>query len=215
MKSNIGAILHEEQERYVESLLPVRDPVAAAVEAAAGGERRVPIVDPEVGRFLYAVARGAASRRILEVGTATGYSGLWLARALPPDGRLVTIDVDPDRQAAARQSWTAAGVADRVELICRPALEAIPMLDGPFDLLFIDALKDEYRGYLDLALPLMRPGALVLVDNVLWGGRVARGEHDKDTDALREFNAYALAHPRLTGVILPLGDGVLYAVVEE
>jgi caffeoyl-CoA O-methyltransferase len=126
----------------------------------------------------------------------------------------VTIDVNPSRQGRARESWAAAGVADRVETITGPAIEVLPTLRGPFDLLFIDALKEEYRQYFDLALPLLRPGALVLVDNVLWKGRVAAGEHDEETDAIRDFNAYAMSHPRLTAVILPLGDGVLYAVVE-
>jgi predicted O-methyltransferase YrrM len=193
MKDSIGKILREEQEQYLEALLPARDPVAAAIEADAA-KHNVPIVDPEVGRFLYIAARGIQARRVLEVGTATGYSGLWLARA--------------------RESWAAAGVADRVETICRPALEVLPTLSGPFDLVFIDALKEEYQQCFDLALPLLRPGALVLVDNVLWKGRVATGEHDEETDAIRDFNAYTMTHPRLTTAILPLGDGVLYAVVE-
>jgi predicted O-methyltransferase YrrM len=213
MKDSIGKILREEQEQYLEALLPARDPVAAAIEADAD-QHRVPIVDSEVGRFLYIAARGIQARRVLEVGTATGYSGLWLARALPEGGKLVTIDVNPARQQRARESWAAAGVADRVETICRPALEVLPTLSGPFDLVFIDALKEEYQQYFDMALPLLRPGALVLVDNVLWKGRVAAGEHDEETDAIRDFNAYTMSHPRLTAVILPLGDGVLYAVVE-
>jgi predicted O-methyltransferase YrrM len=215
MKANIGAILHPEQERYIESLLPPRDPVAAAVEAhSTAGSPAIPIVDPEVGRFLYAVARGMQARRVLEVGTATGYSALWLARALPADGRVVTIDVDAERIAQARAFWTQAGVSERVETVCGPALAMLPTLRGPFDLLFLDALKEEYQGYLDAALPLLRPGALVLVDNVLWKGKVARGEHDEETDALRAFNAATLSNPALTGVVLPLGDGVLYAVYE-
>jgi predicted O-methyltransferase YrrM len=213
MKDSIGKILREEQEQYLVALLPARDPVAAGIEADAD-QHQVPIVDPEVGRFLYIAARSIQARRVLEVGTATGYSGLWLARALPEGGKLVTIDVNPARQARAREAWAAAGVAERVETITGPALEVLPTLSGPFDLLFIDALKDEYQQYFDLALPLLRPGALVLVDNVLWKGRVATGEHDEETDAIRDFNAYTMSHPRLTAVILPLGDGVLYAVVE-
>jgi caffeoyl-CoA O-methyltransferase len=213
MKDSIGKILREEQEQYLEALLPPRDGVAADIEADAA-QHRVPIVDPEVGRFLYIAARSIQARRVLEVGTATGYSGLWLARALAEGGKLVTIDVNPSRQGRARESWAAAGVADRVETITGPAIEVLPTLRGPFDLLFIDALKEEYRQYFDLALPLLRPGALVLVDNVLWKGRVAAGEHDEETDAIRDFNAYTMSHPRLTAAILPLGDGVLYAVVE-
>jgi caffeoyl-CoA O-methyltransferase len=213
MKGNIGAILREEQERYLVGLLPARDPVAAAMEAAAE-QSGVPIVDPEVGLFLYLVARSSGARRILEVGTATGYSGLWLARALPPDGRLVTIDVDPERQRQARESWTAAGLADRVETHLGPALDVLPTLAGPFDLVFIDAEKPEYQGYLERALPLLRPGAVILVDNTLWMGEVARGEHTRDADAIRAFNAFVMQHPRITAEVVPVGDGVLYGILE-
>lgn len=212
MKAEGDPILQPDQARYLESLLPARDPVAAAIEAHAR-EHKVPVVDPEVGRFLHIAASSIDARRILEVGTATGYSGLWLARALPPEGRLITIDVDPERQRLARQRWTEAGVAGRIETIQGAALDVLPTLAGPFDLLFVDAVKTEYRAYLDLALPLLRPGALVIADNVLWGGRVARGVADAETRALREFNRYAMDHPRLTAVVLPLGDGLLYAVV--
>ena len=214
MKADSDPILQPDQARYLESLLPVREPVAAAIEAHAR-EHHVPVVDPEVGRFLHIAACSIDARRILEVGTATGYSGLWLARALPLQGRLITIDVDPERQHLARQRWTEAGVADRIETIQGAALDVLPTLTGPFDLLFIDAVKTEYRAYLDMALPLLRPGALVIADNVLWWGRVARGVDDAETRALREFNRYALEHPRLTAVVLPLGDGLLYAVVKS
>jgi caffeoyl-CoA O-methyltransferase len=213
MKGNPAAILHLEQEQYLEALVPPRDPVAAAMEAY-GHDHKVPIVDPEVGRFLYIAARACRARRILEVGTATGYSGLWLARALPPDGRLVTIDTDPERQRLARESWQQAGVADRVETVVGPALEVIPTLQGPFDLLFIDALKPEYAGYLERALPLLGPGAVVIADNVLWKGQVARGDTDEETAALRAFNAALMVHPRLDATVIAVGDGLLYGVVK-
>lgn len=209
-----NSILYPEQQQYITSLLPPRQGPAAAQEAHAAAHD-VPIVNPETGQFLFVTARAIGARRILELGTATGYSGLHLARALPPGGRLVTIDVDPERQRIARGHWAEAGVADRVETLLGKALDVLPTLDGPFDLLFIDAVKPEYRSYLDLALPLLRPGAVVLADNVLWSGRVARDARDESTAALRDFNRYATSHPRLDAVIVPIGDGVLYGVVKE
>jgi predicted O-methyltransferase YrrM len=213
MKGDIGSILHEEQERYIESLLPARDPVTAEIEDYARSHQ-VPIIDPEVGYFLYITARALEARFILEVGTAIGYSSLWLARALPPNGRLVSIDVDSNSQCKAREFWTAAQVADRVDTRLGAALEILPQLTGPFDMLFIDTGKiNEYRRYVDLAVPLLRPNALILADNALWQGNLARGKHDENTDAMRDFNQFALTHPRLLATVLPLGDGLLYAVV--
>lgn len=212
MKFAADAILRPEQAQYLDSLLPPRDPVALAIEADAHAYD-VPIVDPEVGHFLFVAAKSMNAQRILEIGTATGYSGLWLARALGAGGRLITIDVDAERQQTARQSWTDAGVAERVETLLGPALEVIPTLSGPFDLLFLDAIKTEYQGYLDLALPLLRPGAVVIADNTLRAGKVALLEDEPYTNAVRDFNRYAMQHPRLTSVMLPLGDGLLYALV--
>jgi predicted O-methyltransferase YrrM len=209
-----NSILYAEQQQYILSLLPPRRGPAAAQEAYAAAHG-VPIVNAETGQFLFVTARAIGARRILELGTATGYSGLHLARALPSDGRLVTIDVDPERQRMARAHWAEAGVADQVETILGKALDVLPTLRGPFDLLFIDAIKPEYRAYLDLALPLLRSGAVVLADNVLWSGRVARGEDDESSNALRDFNRYATSHPRLDAVIVPIGDGVLYGTVRE
>ena len=211
MKGVIDAILHREQAEYLERLVPERDEVARALEADAD-LNNVPIVDPEVGRFLHIAALSINARRVLEVGTATGYSGLHLLRALPVGGELVTIDISADRQRIARDHWREAGVADRATFLLGPALEIIPSATGPFDLLFIDAIKTEYQGYLDLALPKLRLGGIVIADNVLWKGRVALGDRDADSDALRDFNAYAIGHPQLTATVLPVGDGLLYGV---
>jgi predicted O-methyltransferase YrrM len=211
MKAASDAILRPEQAQYLEGLLPERDEVARALEADAQ-EHDVPIVDPEVGRFLQIAALSIGARRVLEVGTATGYSGLHLLKALPPDGELVTIDVDETRQRTARDHWSQAGVSERTTFVLGPALEMLPTLDGPFDLVFLDAIKDEYKRYLDLALPMLRVGGVVLADNVLRAGKVATGEDDPNANALRIFNAYAMNHPQLLSVVLPLGDGLLYAV---
>jgi predicted O-methyltransferase YrrM len=185
-----------------------------AIETAAAPEK-IPIVDRDSGRALAALAAGR--RRIVEVGTAYGYSTLWLAIGQPADGTIVTIDPDRSRTDLARGWWRQAGIADnRIEVITAKALDAFaggdPALAGPFDLAFIDALKPEYEAYLEALVPRLAPGALVVADNVLWSGRVADpGVTDESTTALRAFDAAVLSDPRFTATILPVGDGLLVA----
>lgn len=211
MKDRADAILQAEQATYLDRLLPPRDPLLAEMEDLAG--REVPISDPEVGRLLSILARARGARRILEVGTAIGYGTLCLARGAP-EARVLTIDSDPDRIETARRYLERAGVLSRVELVAGAALEVIPRLDGPFDLVYLDAVKTEYRRYLDLLLPKLVIGGLVVADNLLWRGHVASPpeEPDRDADALRAFNGYLMMHPQLQAVVLPLGDGLGLAV---
>jgi caffeoyl-CoA O-methyltransferase len=215
VKRGAGRILRSAQERYLERLLPPSEPLLREMEErAARGE--VPISDPETGRLLTILARAAAAngaRLILEIGTAIGYGTLCLARGAP-QARVVSIDVDPLRLATARAYLERAGVAERVDLLEGAALDLLPRLEGPFDLVYVDAVKTEYRRYLDLVLPRLRVGGLVVIDNLLWGGEVAEppeeaanGE-DPSTAALRAFNGYLMMHPQLEVVVLPLGDGV-------
>jgi predicted O-methyltransferase YrrM len=208
MKHGWASILHPEQEGYLDRLLPPRDPLLREMEELAQRED-IPISDPEVGRLLSILARAAGARRILEIGAAIGYGAVWLARGAP-EARVQSVDVNPERLAVARQYLERAGLADRVELIEGKALEVIQRLDGPFDLVYVDAVKTEYRRYLDLVLPKLRVGGLIVCDNLLWGGEVAApGEQeDRDADALRAFNGYLMMHPQLQAVVLPLGDGV-------
>ena len=208
MKHGFASILRPEQESYLDRLLPPRDPLLREMEERAERED-IPISDPEVGRLLSILARSAGARRILEIGAAIGYGAVWLARGAP-EARVQSVDVDPERLAAAREYLERAGLADRVELIEGKALEVIQRLDGPFDLVYVDAVKTEYRRYLDLALPKLRVGGLIVCDNLLWGGEVAAPgeEEDRDADALRAFNGYLMMHPQLQAVVLPLGDGV-------
>ncbi len=209
MKHGTAAILHPEQEAYLDRLLPPRDPLLREMEERAARED-VPISDPEVGKLLGILARATGARRILEIGAAIGYGAIWLARGAP-EARVQSIDVDPERLAVARGYLERAGVADRVELIEGAALEVIHRLDGPFDLVYVDAVKTDYRRYLDSVLPKLRVGGVIVCDNLLWGGRVAApGEdrEDRDADALRAFNGYLMMHPQLQSVVLPLGDGV-------
>jgi predicted O-methyltransferase YrrM len=213
MKDDRGWLPGEREVDWIESLAAPLGPAFAAIEAAAG--REVPIVDRDTGRVLSALAAGR--RRIVEVGTAFGYSTLWLAVGQPADGTIVTIDPDRSRTDRARGWWREAGSADeRITVVSAKALEAFaadePALAGPFDLAFIDALKPEYGEYLERLVPRLAPGALVLADNVLWSGRVADpAEHDASTDALRSFDTKVLRDPRFTATILPLGDGLLVA----
>jgi predicted O-methyltransferase YrrM len=203
-----AAILRPEQEDYLDRLLPRRDAILNEMEEQAARED-IPISDPEVGRLLSLLAWSTGARLILEVGTAIGYGTLCLARGAP-NARVVSIDTDPDRLAVARRYLERAGVADRVELIEGAALEALHHLPGPFDLVYLDAVKTEYRRYLDQVLPRLRTGGLVVCDNLLWGGQVAApaAAEDPSAEALRAFNGYLMMHPQLQAVVLPLGDGL-------
>jgi predicted O-methyltransferase YrrM len=210
MKHGFGKILHPEQEGYLDRLLPPRDALLREMEALAA-ERAVPVSDPEVGRLLQALATGAGARRIVEVGTAIGYGTLCLARGAPA-ACVISVDLDPERLALARGFLARGGVADRVDLLLGPALERLAGVEGPFDLAYLDGPKPEYRRTLDLLLPKLRVGGFVVVDNLLWGGRVAApdedDEDDDETAAIRAFNGYFMSHPQLAAVLLPLGDGV-------
>jgi len=212
MKDRADAILRREQAAYLDRLLPPREALLAEMEAWSAAHD-VPSSDPEVGKLLSILARSRGAKRILEVGTAIGYGTLCLARGAP-EARILTIDPDPERREQARGFLARAGVLERVELIDGEALQVLPRLEGPFDLVYVDALKEEYRRYLDLALPKMALGGLIVVDNVLWKGRVAEPpeERDRDADAIRAFNGYLMIHPQLEAVVLPLGDGVGLAV---
>jgi caffeoyl-CoA O-methyltransferase len=210
MKQGQGLILRLEQERYLERLLPPRDALLREMEERAGRDD-IPISDPEVGRLLSVLARSTGARRILELGTAIGYGTLCLARGAP-EARVVSIDTDPERLAEARDWLTRGGVADRVELLQGAALDLLPELPGRFDLVYVDAIKTEYRRYLDLLLPKLEVGGMVVLDNLLWKGQVAEPAEDEPEDerarALHAFNAYLMMHPQLQAVVLPLGDGV-------
>jgi len=203
---------------WIESLARDIEPALAAIEAAAA-PNRIPIVDRDSGRVLRVLA--GDRRRILEIGTAYGYSTLWMALGQPDDGTIVTIDPDRARTHLARGWWREAGIADeRIKVVNAPALHALAndaALAGPFDMVFIDALKPEYAGYLEAVIGRLTAGALIAADNVLWSGRVAASDaatiEDPNTAALRAFDAAALADPRFNATILPVGDGLLIATL--
>jgi predicted O-methyltransferase YrrM len=212
MKDRADAILRTEQARYLDALLPPVDAMLAEMERWADAHD-TPISDPEVGRMLAILARARGARRILEVGTAIGYGTLWLARGAP-EAEVVTIELDPETAAVARGFLERAGVIARVRVVEGAALDVLPRLEGPFDLIYLDAVKTEYRRYLDAALPRTAIGGLLVADNLLWKGRVAEppAERDADADALRAFNGYLMMHPQMQALVLPLGDGLGVAV---
>ena len=193
-------------------------PVLLEMEGAAEPEG-IPILDRASGRVIAGLAVGR--RSIVEIGTAIGYSTLWLALGQPADGTIVTIDPDRSRTDRAREYWRRAGVADeRIRVVNAAALDAFAAgaasLAGPFDLAFIDALKPEYPAYLEALRPRLAPGALLIADNVLWSGRTSGSRPARDGDgtaALRAFCAAVLSDPGFEGTILPVGDGLLVAAL--
>lgn len=171
-------------------------------------------IAPEQGAFLTLLARAIGARQALEVGTFTGYSALCIARGLAPGGRLLCCDVSEEWTAIARRFWAKAGVAERIELRLGPAAETLAALplEPAFDLAFLDADKGGYPVYYEEILERLHPGGLVLVDNVLWFGRVADpAADDEATGQIRAFNAKLAADPRVEVVLLPIGDGLTIA----
>lgn len=202
---------------WIDSLSPEPSAALLAIEGAAR-PGHVPIVDRDAGRVLSVLAGGR--RRIVEVGTAIGYSTLWMAIGQPAGGTIVTIDPDQSRTDQARDFWRQAGIPDeQITVVTARALTAFgqdePALAGPFDMAFIDALKPEYPAYLEQLVPRLAPGALVVADNVLWSGRASGARpsepDDESTMALRAFDAAVLADDRFNATILPVGDGLLIA----
>lgn len=175
-------------------------------------------IAPEQGQFMALLAELIGAREILEVGVFTGYSSTRLALALPPEGRLTACDISEEFTAVARRSWERAGIAHKIELRLGPALDTLDALiaegrSGGYDLAFIDADKAHYDGYYERALRLLRTGGLLLVDNVLWGGKVADpAVGDGDTAAIRALNAKIHADPRVTQSLLPVADGLTLAL---
>jgi predicted O-methyltransferase YrrM len=209
-------IVTEAVAGYLAELRPAPDPVLAEMEAQ-GARDGIPIVVPETGALLYVLARTAGARRILEVGTAIGVSTLYLARALPDDGTVVSFEIDQQRHAAAREYLERAGVLEHVDLRLQDAREGLSELDGMFDMAFIDGVKAQYSDYFEAVLPLVRSGGVLAVDNVLMSGTVAEGRTDghwtdEQIATARAFNERLLRHPDLSGTVTPVGDGVLVAV---
>jgi predicted O-methyltransferase YrrM len=213
----MSGIVPEPVERYLANLNRMPDAVLQDI-ARAGEERDLPLVDAEVGALLRTLATAVGASRVLEIGTAIGYSGIWLAGALPPGGMLLTMELNPDRAREARDNFARAGVADRANVIVGNADRMLSKVSGPFDVIFQDGDKRLYTPMLDRLVGLLRPRGLLVTDNVLWSGEVvpgyvARPRHNPDdTQAIAEYNERLLGDPRLMTSIVPLRDGVAISV---
>jgi len=220
----MGAIVPDAVEEYLANLNRGGDELLAEI-ARKGAERKLPLVDAEVGALLRVLATAVGARKILEIGTAVGYSGIWLAGALPSDGMLFTMELDPERGREANENFKAAGLASRVSIVMGDAQKMIAKVAGPFDLIFQDGDKKLYVPMLDRLVALLRPGGLLITDNVLWDGRVVPGFSDRSataaepgappdesTRAIADYNERVAAHPSLLTTVLPLRDGVSISV---
>jgi predicted O-methyltransferase YrrM len=198
---------------HLERLRPPRDEVLADMEELAARDG-VPIVEWETGRLLATLVAALAPRRVLEVGTAIGVSTLHMARALGPDGRIVTLERDPGRIAQARDFWARAAVADRIELVEGDAMQSLRDLDGPFDLVFLDATKTEVQPYLDLLQGKLADRCLLVVDNLLMSGFAALPDGQEthwsaeNLQAARDATRRLMASEDWLFSLLPVGDGV-------
>ncbi len=207
-------------DAFLDSTLIGPDPALAAAVAAsdAAGLPRI-AVSAQQGKFLCLLASAMQARRILELGTLGGYSTIWLARGAGPHGRVVTLEFDPRRAEIARVNLERAGLADRVEVVVGTALDTLPTVTGgPFDLVFIDADKENNAAYLDWAIRLGRPGTVIVVDNVIRGGKVLTESDDVRVAATRGTLQLMGEHSRLdTAVLQTVGDkgwdGLAMAVV--
>lgn len=211
----------EALESYMRAV-GVREPavLAALREETAGMEGAGMQTSPEQGQFLHLLVKLTGARRVLEIGTFTGYSSLWMALAVPDDGSVVCCDVSETYTAVARRYWEQAGVAARMTLKIAPAEETLVALQAegvePFDMAFIDADKQGYAEYYEAALSMLRPGGLVVVDNVLWHGSVADETNTEDsTLAIRRFNNMVAKDERVDVVLIPIGDGLTLARKRE
>jgi predicted O-methyltransferase YrrM len=213
----MGSIVPEPIEQYLASLNLQQDSVLREI-AEAGLETRLPLIDPEVGVLLRVLATAVQATRILEIGTAIGYSGIWLGGALPPGGLLITMEAKPDRARQARENFVRAGLADRANVMVGDSNLLLAKVSGPFDLIFQDGDKRLYSPMLDRLIALLRPGGLLVTDNVLWSGEVVPGfvkkpqQDAEETRAIAEYNTRLSAHPEMLTAVVPLRDGVSIAV---
>jgi caffeoyl-CoA O-methyltransferase len=209
----MAGIVPENIERYA---LEHTTPVSAEMDALAE-ETRATLPAPGMlsglveGRLLETLVFALGARRVVEFGTYSGYSALSMARGLPPDGRIFTLEVSDEHASFAQRHISESPYADQIEVIVGPALESVERLDGPFDLVFIDADKENYARYYEAALPKLSPRGLIVVDNTLWSGAVLHPDADDSSDstrALAAFNDMVVADARVTCVMLTIRDGV-------
>ncbi|MCY3548043.1 MAG: O-methyltransferase [Gemmatimonadetes bacterium] len=206
---------HDALDLYVQRHFSGEDAVLREIRRRAdeAGMPRIQL-PPATARAVHVLVRAAGARRVLEVGTLAGYSAVWIARALPSHGELITIEINADHAAVARESVEAAGLSDRVDIRVGDAVAVMSGLgpDGSFDVVFLDADKERYTTYLEMAAGLLRPGGLLMADNAFWAGRVLDPDSDELAAQLDRFNRVVSADTRFDATILPVGDGLLLAV---
>ena len=206
--------MDERFEQYITELFAAEDPILSNIRARHKSEKLPAInVSPEEGKLLHLLLLLIQAKAVLEIGSLGGYSGVWLARALPADGRLVTIERDPKHARIAREAFAAAGLQDRIELIEGPALEVLPTLKPGFDAVFIDADKEPLPHYFAWGMKLVRRGGLLLCDNAFFhGAAVDPNDHSPNAEGVRKFNELASRDPRLVATIIPVRDGLVIGV---
>jgi caffeoyl-CoA O-methyltransferase len=204
-----SAFTQEDVDEYIYDLLPERDPVVSEIEAYAD-EHRVPIIGPAVARLLTLLVQVSGAARIFEMGSAIGYSTIWLARAAGPRAQVFYTDGDSENARRAQRYFGKAGVAKRIKVQVGDALDLVKKTPGKFDFIFNDVNKHQYPDALRAALPKLKRGGLFVTDNTLWSGKAARpaAPDDKDTRGVQEFNRLVYASKELFPVLIPLRDGV-------
>ena len=202
-----SAFVDKAVEKYLYDLLPARDAVLAEMEREAA-RRNIPIIGPAVGRLLALVTQISGAKRIFEMGSAIGYSTIWLARAAGSGAEVYYTDGDPENARKAKAYFRRAGVARRIRILVGNSLELIDRVPGRFDLIFNDVDKHQYPDVFRKALPRLRRGGLLVADNTLWFGRVTRQAKDEATRGIQEFNRLIYSSRHLFPVIIPLRDGV-------
>ena len=204
-----SAFTQEDVDRYIYDLLPERDSVVKDIEAYAA-ENRIPIIGPAVARLLTLLVQVSGATRIFEMGSAIGYSTIWLARAAGTKAEVFYTDGNPENARRAQEYFRKAGVAKRIKVQVGDALELVKKAPGKFDLIFNDVDKHQYPDALHAALPKLRRGGLFITDNTLWSGKAARpaAADDADTQGVQEFNRLVYASKKLYPVLIPLRDGV-------
>lgn len=206
--------MEEPLDRYVRELFAVEDPALARIRVRHA-DLNLPLINisPEEGKLLAVLLRSIGAKRVLELGTLGGYSGVWMARALAPGGKLTTVEKDARHAALARDAYREAGVADRVEVVEGAALDVLPTLTPGFDAVFVDADKAPMAQYFEWGVRLLRTGGLLLGDNAFHsGGVVDPANRTPETEGVRAFNRLAASDPRVVGTVIPIRDGLVIAV---
>lgn len=205
-------MLRPDIERYLSRWIPDRDAILQEMEQFAA-TRHFPIVGPLVGRLLAQLALLVGAQQILELGAGFGYSAYWFARVLPKNGRLLAVERSAENARLGQEYVARGGLADKVHFVVGDGLEVIQSLDGPFDLIFVDIEKEQYPASLPLTLPRLRPGGLLITDNILWSGRVVVPDPaEASTRGIQEYTRLLHETPGLYTTIVPIRDGLAVAL---